>query len=116
MKTFFPENNLPLQSQDWVYKLEREISALKKAVAASASTSANQVAQVVQEIRSVKAETVSLKETAATTNNVVVPMQSFDFNIDGGRPGARYHALSVLDCGYFDSVHGGMEPIDGGRI
>lgn len=114
MKTFFPENNLPLQSQDWVYKLEREISALKKTVAASAS--ANQVAQVVQEIRGVKAETVSLKETAATTNNVVVPIQSFDFNIDGGRPGAKYHALSILDCGFFDSVHGGMEPIDGGRI
>lgn len=114
MKTFFPDNNLPPQAQDWVYKLEREISMLKQAMASAASV--NQVAQVVQEVRIVQADTVSLKETAATTNNVVVPMQSFSFNIDGGRPGSKYHALSVLDCGYFDSVHGGMEPIDGGRI
>lgn len=98
MKTFFPDNHLPPQAQDWVFKLEREISLLKASIARAASVS--QVAQVVQEVRDVQANAVSLKETVDTTQKSIPVVEAFNFNVDGG---------------LVESNYGGIEPLDGGR-
>jgi hypothetical protein len=35
-------------------------------------------------------------------------------NLDAGRAESIYLAFDTIECGWYDEVYGGLEPIDGG--
>jgi hypothetical protein len=40
--------------------------------------------------------------------------ESFFANLDLGRPESIYLAFDTIECGWYDEIYGGLEPIDGG--